>query len=171
MGEEQIVLRSLELYVNSELWDEGGSLTAAHMRFLVEESGAVRRVDYAAPKQVREMIVTLGAEWARKFLDNAIETLRAHTWEDTLVDAGENVSAFPGMRPLKEDDAGDFAGWDLYRRKDHGPEPVWVLRLVTEDGKTRETAFYHRMHDEPQGLFWALMELFEPDGDWIGTDE
>ena len=164
-------LRTLEFYVNSNLWDESGSLTAAHMRFFIDESGTARRLDYAAPSAVRDMRLNLGAQWARKFLDNATGVLLAHTWADTLLDAGENVVAFPGTRPLKEDEYGDFAGWDLFRQKDHGPDPLWALRLTDRDGGETKTVFYYRMHDEPQGLFWALMELFEPDGDWLGEGE
>lgn len=165
-------LRSLEFYVNSDVWNEGGSLTAAHMRFFVDDSGTGRRIDYDTPEPVREMIVSLGTDWARKFLDYAAGTLRAPAWSDMLVDAGENVKSFPGTKPLHEDKHGDFADYGLYRTDRVGADgPLWSLRLVTEDGEEREMAFHHRMHDEPQALLWALMELFEPDRDWLDDDE
>ena len=43
-------------------------------------------------------------------------------------------------------------------------EPVWMLRLMLTKGMGEKVQnFYNQMHEEPQNLFWSLMEWFEPD--------
>lgn len=81
------------------------------------------------------------------------------------------MDILPEFRPdFDEDDDCDFDEED--ETEDSEPEtpaderePVWSLRLVLNKGGEKTQTFYNQMHDEPQELFWALMEWFEPDED------
>ena len=42
-------------------------------------------------------------------------------------------------------------------------EPIFSLTLKLNNGEERKIVFYNQLHDEPQELFWAIMDLFETD--------
>lgn len=170
IAKKGLTLRSLEFFIKSDVWDEYGSLTSAHMRFFADESGTIRRIDYAAPPQVRDQIVSIGQKDACRFLKRVVHELNAPFWSEDLIDAGENVIPFPGT---EEEIDPDMVGYDIYRQDRPAPdaEPLWSLRLVLNRGEERMLAFYHRMYDEPQELFWSLMDFFEPDVDDWPDDE
>ena len=192
-----LTARSLEFYIHGEVWDEYGDEIPVHMRFFADNSGALRRIDYDAPELARENAIDIGHSAALKFLKAVVHQLNAPFWNEDLSDAGPDdydpcdphLDILPEYRPDYDNDEENF-DWALYiddeeeiedkadcgnneKQQDDladGREPVWSLRLLLTKGMGEKVqTFYNQMHDEPQELFWSLMEFFDA-GD-VGADE
>jgi len=188
MIKKGLTTRSLEFFIHGEVWDEYGDEIPVHMRFFVDNSGVMCRIDYSAPEGEQETSVKIGQPAALKFLKAVVHQLNAPFWEEDLSDAGSEeydpyLDILPEYRPDYNgdyDDAEDFS-WALYinDNDDDEPEaaaedkePVWSLKLSLTKGYGEKTqTFYNQMHQEPQELFWSLMDWFEPDEDEFGEDE
>ena len=141
-----LTARSLEFYINGEVWDEWGDELAVHMRFIIpDNSGVVKRIDYTAPETEQETEVNIGHSASLKFLKAVIHQFDALFWHENLSGAEYEYTEEP---PAPPDDR----------------EPIWSLRLLLTKGMGESVqTFYSQMHEEPQDLFWSLMEFFEPD--------
>ena len=195
-----LTARSLEFYINGEVWDEYGDEISVRMRFFTDNSGVMRRVDYSAPEGEQETAINIGHSAALKFLKAVVHQLNAPFWSEDLSDADPDdydpyLDILPEYRPddHTDDEAEDDSGeenfdWALYiddeddendggeSNKQTAPagdrEPMWSLRLLLTKGMGEKVqTFYNQMHDEPQELFWSLMGWFEPDNDEFDGSE
>jgi hypothetical protein len=178
-----LTARSLKFYINGEVWDEYGDEIPVHMRFFADNSGAMRRIDYAAPEDERETVINIGHSLALKFLKAVVHQFNAPFWSEDLSDAepGEHdpyIDLLPEFHP----DSGEYEDFDFDDADDgycseqessvEGREPIWSLCLLLTKGIGEKTqTFYNQMHQEPQELFWSLMEWFEPDEHYHVDDE
>lgn len=190
-----LTARSLELYINGEVLDEYRDEIRVHMQFIIpNNSGVIRRIDYNAPEGEQETEVNIGHSAALKFLKAVIHQLDALFWSEDLSDANPDnfdpyLNVYPEHRfdydtPTDYDDEEIF-DWALYvddaddnesegNNSDDNQqdifvddrEPIWSLRLLLTKGIGEKIqTFYNQMHDEPQELFWLLMEWFELDNE------
>jgi len=189
MMKKGLTTRSLEFFIHGAVWDEYGDEMPAHMRFFANNTGAIRRIDYSASEGEQETSINIGQQTALKFLKAVVHQLNAPFWSEDLCDAGPDeydpydpyLDILPECRPdygqdITEDE--NFE-WALYidgdddLEKSEGPEtlagakePIWSLKLALTKGYGEKTqTFYNQMHQDPQDLFWSLMELFQPDDD------
>jgi len=186
MMKKGLTARSLEFFIHGEVWDEYGDEIPVHMRFFADNTGLIWRVDYSAPEGEQETSVNIGVQSALKFLKAVVHQLNAPFWSEDLSDAepGEYdpyLDILPEFRPGydgHESDGEDFS-WALYINDDEDEpetaasdkEPVWSLKLSLTKGYGDKTqTFYNQMHQEPQELFWSLMEWFDTDEDEFDDD-
>jgi len=187
-----LTTRSLEFYINGDVWDEWGDEVQVRMRFIMpDNSGIIKRIDYNAPEDEQETSVNIGHSTALKFLKAVIHQLDALFWSDDLSDAGYGDDTdydpyAPYLGVLSEDkpdygvvsdrEDGENFDWALYIDDDMNEdnngdesavddrEPMWSLKLLlTKSMGEKVQTFYNQMHDAPQNLFWSLMEWFEPE--------
>jgi len=126
-----LTARSLEFYINGEVWNEWGNEISVRMRFTMPDNrGTINRIDYNAPDGEQETSVNIGHSAALKFLKAVIHQLDALFWSDDLSDAGHGdnsdycdlfdlyLSVFPDDRPdygIPPDyDEGENFDWALY---------------------------------------------------------
>ena len=185
---------SLELFIRGEVWNEWGDEKQVHMLLTMDNKGKIRRVDNKAPTDEHESEINIEPSDAKRFLKSVIHDYDALFWDEDLSDA-EPGEFDPYLDILLEyrPDYGD-PGFDEYDidfdfdedecdagDDDTGPkqpaedrEPIWSLCLELNNGEEKRITFYNQMHQEPQELFWALMEWFEPDDefedDWEEAD-
>jgi len=184
MMKKGLTARSLEFFIHGEVWDEYGDEVSVHMRFFADNSGVIRRVDYSAPESEQETTVNIGVQSAIKFLKAVVHQLNAPFWSEDLSDAEPDYDPYldilPEYRPDYYTDE-DFS-WALYINDEgaedapeddtaEDKEPVWSLKLSLTKGYGDKTqTFYNQMHQEPQELFWSLMEWFDQDDDEFDED-
>jgi len=155
-----LTARSLEFYINGEIWDEYGDETTVHMRFIMPDNrGTLRRIDYNAPESERETVINIGQSSALKFLKAVVHQHNAPFWSEDLSDASaeDNYSDYDFSLDDEDDNQSNPA---------EDREPVWSLNLWLTNGIGESAQiFYNQMHEEPQELFWSLMEWFQSDGE------
>ena len=170
---------SLELFLDGEVWDEWGDEIPVHVRVEMDDTGLIRRTDYDAPENGRETEITIDRQDARRFLKAVIHELDALFWDEDLSDAGPDDDDFDPFSDEDTDEAEDETAPEPVPAEQGEPErppdesrlPLWSLRLELNNGEDKAMTFYNQMHDEPQSLYWSLMECFEPDEDDIDEDE
>ena len=155
---------SLEFYINGEVWDECGDEIPVRMRFIMPDNrGALRRINYNAPKNEQETVINIGQAPALKFLKAVVHQLNAPFWSEDLSDASaeDNYSDYDFSFDDEDEDNGED---DNQTALVEDREPIWSLELYLTNGIGENIqTFYNQMHEEPQELFWLLMEWFEPD--------
>ena len=161
---------SLEFYINDVLWDEYGDEIPVRMRFIMpDNSGILRRINYNAPENEQETSINIGKPEAKKFLKAVVSQLNAPFWSEDLSDASSDDYGYDF--PFDEDE--ENFDWVLYvdgeededseQATTEDREPIWSLELYLTNGLgERVQTFYNQMHEEPQELFWLLMEWFGP---------
>ena len=191
MMKKGLTTRLLEFFIHGEVWDEYGDEIPVHMRFFADNTGTIRRIDYSLSDGGQETSINIGQQAALKFLKTVVHQLNAPFWSEDLSDADDDyynpydpyLDILPECRPDYgadfEDNEGEYFDWALYidDEDDDDPdetgeqeaetdnrEPIWSLKLLLTKGYGEKTqTFYNQMHQEPQDLFWSLMEWFEPD--------
>lgn len=179
MMKKGLTARSLEFFIHGEVWDEYGDEFPVHMRFTLDNSGDLRRIDYDAPEAEREEHIQIGQQPALKFLKAVVQQLNAPFWPEDLSDGERMDDPCLDFLPEFRDDDLDFGEDDPYlvestdepadeqETQEARGEPLWSLSLALNKGGKRDMTFYNQMHDEPQELFWLLMEWFEPEDDYV----
>lgn len=138
---------SLEFFINGRIWDDQGEEKRAYMRFFADNSGLFRRVDYSRKDERREAEISIDRKEAGKYLKSVIHELDALFWEEDLSDAAQEYDGeADGILPVLSAEKG---------------KTYWSLSLELSNGENKTITFYHRMHSEPQSLFWSLMEIFD----------
>jgi len=186
MMKKGLTARSLEYFIHGEVWDEYGDEIPVHMRFFADNTGLIRRIDYSTPDGEQETSVNIGVQSALKFLKAVVHQLNAPFWSEDLSDAEPGqydpyLDILPEFRPGYDgnDSDGEDFSWALYINDDEDEpeaaasdkEPVWSLKLSLTKGYGDKTqTFYNQMHQEPQELFWSLMEWFEADENEFDDD-
>ena len=199
-----LTARSLEFYINGEVWDEWGDEVHVHMRFFVDSSGILRCIDYDKSEIGRETAINIGQSSALKFLKAVVHQLNAPFWSEDLSDAEPDDCGFQGYAILGHEDDENF-DWAVYidginedessngddnisnnthdedNEQDNNSEqgtsaekkePIWSLHLLLNKGIGEITqTFYNQMHENPQNLFWSLMEWFEVGNDEFESDD
>jgi len=194
MIKKGLTARSLEFYIRGNVWDEYGDFISVHMSFFADSSGVLRCIDYSAPEEDQEMAINIGQPAALKFLKAVVHQFNAPFWSEDLSDAGPDeydpcdpcLDVLPEFRPdfgYGEDSGLDEEVGDCECGGTGGVagghdaiaevrEPIWSLRLMLTKGIGETSqAFYNQMHDEPQELFWSLMEWFVPGIDDFEVDD
>lgn len=170
MAKKGLTARALDFFIHGDIWDEYGDEIFVHTRFLADNTGAVRRIDYTLPEHERETMVQIGQPQALKFLKSVVQQLNAPFWGEDLNDGGPEADPYLDILP----------GWDMddgigdvpeSPAADENREPVCELHITLNKGGKRDILFYHDIHDEPVELFWALSSWFEPDADEFGEEE
>ena len=157
---------SLELFIHGEVWNEWGDEVSVHMLVTMDDTGAIRRVDYSAPEGERESEIVIDVKEARAFLKSVIHEYDALFWDEDLSDAESGgydpyLDILPEYRPDDDDD--NEVDGDEPDEPPADRELVWSLCLELNNGEEKRIVFYNQMHDAPQELFRSLMEWFEPD--------
>ena len=171
MAKKGLTARSLEFYINGEVWDEWGDEIPVHMRFVIpDNSGVIKRIDYNAQEGEQETSINIGHSPALKFLKAVIHQLDALFWSEDFSDAGDGDYDYdPYDLYMDDDDTDEEDEDDKNENSDDKPttedrEPIWSLRLLLTKGMGENVqTFYNQMHEAPQDLYWSLMEWFEPD--------
>jgi len=130
MLKKGLTTRSLEFYINGDVWTEWGEEITVRMRFVIPENkGIVTRIDYNAPEGEQETTVDIGYSAALKFLKAVIHQLDALFWSDDLSDRGYDddldydpfdpyLGVFPEDRPdygvVPDYEDGENFDWALY---------------------------------------------------------
>jgi hypothetical protein len=178
MMKKGLSTRSLEFFIHSEVWDEYGDEISVHMRFFADNNGVFRRIDYSAPEGEQEQTIHVRQSVAQKFLKAVVHQFNAPFWSEDLSDAGPDdydpyLNILPEFRPDLDDEE-DF-DWALYIDDDddepesdpeptEDKEPICSIKLMLTKGYGEKTqTFYNQLHQEPEELFWALMDWFEPE--------
>ena len=164
----------LELFIHCGIYDEWGYEFDLNARVSLDHNGTLRCTDYASPEGEQEDETVVDIKEARSFLKSVIHNADALFWDEDLSDAEPGaydlyLDILPEYRPDYDgyDEDGeeyDEGGNDTGQASpDDGSEPIWSLTLELNNGEEKKITFYNQMHDEPQSLFWALMEWFETD--------
>jgi hypothetical protein len=163
MIKKGLTARSFEFYINGEVWNEYGDEIPFKMRFFVDNSGNLHRIDYTAPEGEQEAVINIGQQHAIKFLKFVVQQLNAPFWDEDLSDAAEgdfDPEHYPYFDDAYDTDPDDIV--QVIENEQEAPadgrEPIWTLHLVLNKGGEKTLTFYNQMHDEPRELFWALME-------------
>ena len=177
MIKKSLTARSLEFYINGEVWDEYGDNIHVHMRFFADETGVMRWIDYNAPPDDRETEISIGKPDAKKFLKSVVHHHDAVFWSDDLSDSdGDDYDFSDLYHDMLPGHCSDFDNDTFDSRHDESgvipvleeepdeKEPIWSLRLsLTKGIGEKVQTFYNQMHENPQDLFWDLMAWFEPE--------
>jgi len=159
---------SLEFFIHGEISDEYGEEVFVHATFYLKDTGEVRRIDHDAPEGERETTAVIDKQDARRFLKSVIHELDALFWDEDLSDAEPGVE----LNPFCDDDemGGETEVAAELGNLDVNLLPICSLRLDLNNGEEKFIKFYHQMHDEPQTLYWSLMNCFELEDEY-GADE
>ncbi len=160
-----LIIHSLELYIHADVWDEYGDEIPVHARIFANRDGALRLIDYSLPENDQEKAVTIPKHIAQKLLKAFIHELNTPFWDTDLSDS-EAGSSDPFLDILPEyydfdADLEDESDCDSGKAPNE-KEPVCYLKLELNAGKIKEITFYNQLHEEPQSMFWTLMDFFNP---------
>jgi hypothetical protein len=159
-----LTARSLEFYINAEVWNEYGDEIPVHMRFFMDSSGVIRRIDYNMPIGEQETELNIKQPDALKFLKAVVHQLDAPFWSEDLSDTGDHdydpYDSYEDVGEDNNDETIDNEQEQLFEER----EPICSLRMLLTKGLGENVqTFYNQLHEAPQDLFWSLMEWFEPD--------
>ena len=175
---------SLELFIKGKIRGEWGDVFDIHSLVVMVHNSAICHMNYCAPENERDTEVIIDTKDARAFIKAVIHRLDALYWDEDLSDAEQGgydpyLDILPECRPAYgyfDDDDEVFDEYFDASSNDsalgtetgvcaskEGREAIWTLRLELNNGKEKKLAFYNQMHDEPQALYWELMEWLEPD--------
>jgi len=171
---------SLELFIHGDVWDEWGDEVSVHTLVTMDNTGVIRRISYDAPEDERETEISIDRQDACRFLKSVIHELDALFWDEDLSD-GEPGEYDPYLDILPEylsdsdveesdmdgnddieDELSDIIPGAGQEKAGGERQPLWSLRLELNNGQEKLITFYNQLHDEPLGLFWSIMEWFEP---------
>jgi hypothetical protein len=174
MSKKGLTARALEFFIHGTVWDEYGDEVPVNMRFFVDNNGAMRRIDYDAPENERETSIHIGQTKALKFLKAVVQQLNAPFWNEDYDLNGSDDDDFDfgidGDNFFSDEDDVDGSS-EPEEAPDENRKSVWTLRLVlNKGGETTQTSYREYIQDEPQDLFWSLMEWFEPEEEFDDED-
>jgi hypothetical protein len=162
---------SLALYIHGEIWDEYGDEFFVCSSVILEDTGELRYVAHDAPDGEKETSIAIDKQDARRLLKAVIHELDALFWDEDLSDSGPDDEDYD---PFVENDGEDVEEETQAAEPETPTEtrPVlWSLRLELNNGEEKVVTFYEQMHDEPQELYWLLMEWFESEEDYEDEEE
>jgi hypothetical protein len=148
----------LEFYIHADVFDEFGDELSVHMRFIVDDNGEARRIDYDLPKDAQETVVHIEKHVAKKYLKALIHQDDALYWHEDLSDFDTDNDPFLDILPEQRH---DYEVNEPVLPKEL--EPVWMLRLELNNGEKVKQTFYNNIYDAQIMLFWDLMGWFEDD--------
>ncbi|MGL6200433.1 MAG: hypothetical protein ACRC3H_15995 [Lachnospiraceae bacterium] len=168
---------SLDFFLHGEVWHEYGDEIPVHVRFTLDRSGLARCMDYTLPEQKHERKIQLESKYTKKLLKYVVHELNAPFWNEDLSDSKCGSDPYLDILPEYRYSEGyipDCEDWEDDSEEDSEEvaapdeeqelgEPICTLSLELNNGDNPEIKFYNQLHDEPQELYWQLLELFEPE--------
>ena len=160
---------SLEFYINGEVWDEFGDELSVRMRFFMDDSGEVRRIDYNASKSEQETVVNIEKHIARKYHKALIHQDDILFWHKDLSDVDTANDPYLDILPEYRPDYGFVEYDEDYEDQKENEtglenrEPVWMVRVKLSNGEESVQTFYNNTYSQQIMLFWELMDWFEPE--------
>jgi len=161
---EGLTVDSLEFYLHGEVWSESGDIPV-HVRITADQNGTIKLIDYTAKETERETQVDIDQPVARRFLKMLIHEWDILFWDEDLSDLKPNED--PYLETLEELIFASDRGKDEDVPDENGEaaqpgEPLWCVKLELNSGTSKEITFYNQLQSEPQEMYWALTNFFEP---------
>ena len=168
-SQKGLTVLSLVYFIHDTVWDEYGDEHLAHVRFIMANSGNIKRIDCSTGE---EKEVQVDQKEAQKFLKSLIHEWHVLFWDE---DFGESEDEDEDYDVDEDDDFmtddEEFGVGD--REEDKHPiatavsapnrEPVLSMHMELNKGKEKELTFYEYTPQEAELLFWELQAWFEDD--------
>jgi hypothetical protein len=148
----------LEFYIHADVYDEFGDELSVHMRFIVDDNGEARRIDYDLAKYEQETVMHIDKHVAKKYLKALIHQDNVLFWHEDMSDSDTDNDPFLDILP---DHRYEYEVNESVLPKEK--DPVWMLRLELSNGEEAKQTFYNNIYDAQIMLFWDLMGWFEDD--------
>jgi len=169
-AQKGLTVRSLDFFIHDTVWDEYGDEVPVHIRFVMENTGAFKRVDYATgdeteiqvdKREAHKFLKSLIHEWHVLFWDEDFSDEAGGVYED--VDSMSEYWMYDGLDDEDDEDDEDVEEDEHMPAADNPPdrEPILSMRMALNNGKDKVLTFYNQLHQEPTVLFWELEAWFD----------